>query len=109
MAKLTIQSGPQAGMELNLDRPSIRIGRGSGSDLVLQDNQSSRQHAEISRQGDQFYIRDLGSTNGTQVNGKRIGDWQRLADGDQVVLGDVPLTVQLVSRTTAGAKNAPTS
>lgn len=94
MAKLTIRSGPQAGMDLDVDRPSVRIGRGSGSDLIIQDNQASRQHAEISRQGNQYFIRDLGSTNGTFVNGQRISGMQPLEPGDQVRIGETNMGFQ---------------
>ena len=94
MIKLVIRTGPQAGKEFPVDQPSVRMGRGSGSDIVLQDNQASRQHAEISRQGDQFFIRDLGSTNGTFVNGERITAPRLLNPGDQVRIGETTLVCQ---------------
>jgi hypothetical protein len=108
--QLVVAEGPLAGLRFPLlaDTSAV-LGRSSKAGFTLRAESVSRQHAEVKVMGAEISIRDLGSTNGTQVNGKRIGDWQRLADGDQVVLGDVPLTVQLVSRTTAGAKNAPTS
>jgi hypothetical protein len=99
---LTIRTGSQAGMEFPVDRPSVRIGRGSGNDIVLQDSQSSRHHAEISRQGDQFFIRDLGSTNGTFVNGQRITAPHPLNPGDQVRIGETTFACQV-----AGAAAAP--
>lgn len=94
MPELTIRSGPQAGTGFSVDRPSIRIGRGSGSDLILQDTQASRQHAEISRQGNEYVIRDLSSTNGTFVNGQRITGPQRLRHGDQIRIGETQITFQ---------------
>lgn len=94
MGKLTVRTGPQAGTEFPVDRPSIRIGRGSGNDIVLQDSQSSRQHAEISRQGDQFYVRDIGSTNGTFVNGERVTGLRLLHPGDQIRIGDTTIGYQ---------------
>ena len=75
-------------MQFPVDRPSVRIGRGSGNEIVVQDTQISRQHAEISQQGDQYFIRDLGSTNGTFVNGQRVTQLQPLHPGDQVQVGD---------------------
>jgi pSer/pThr/pTyr-binding forkhead associated (FHA) protein len=75
-------------MQFPVDRPSVRIGRGSGNEIVLQDTQISRQHAEISQQGDQYFIRDLGSTNGTFVNGQRVTQLRPLHPGDQVQVGD---------------------
>ncbi|HFD38412.1 MAG TPA: FHA domain-containing protein, partial [Anaerolineae bacterium] len=91
MFKLTVRSGAQAGMEFPVDRPVVVIGRGSGSDIILQDSQASRKHAEISQQGDQYYIRDLGSTNGTYVNGQRITGSHPLRPGDSIQIGDTVL------------------
>jgi pSer/pThr/pTyr-binding forkhead associated (FHA) protein len=81
-------------MEFAVDRPSVRLGRGSGSDFVLQDTQASRQHAEISQQGDQYFIRDLGSTNGTFVNGQRITGLQPLRPGDRIQIGDTSISCE---------------
>ncbi len=86
--KLVLRSGMQAGTEYPLDRPVVRIGRGSGCDIYLQDSQASRQHAEVYEQGGQIYIRDLGSTNGTFVNNQRITAPQPLQPGDQIRIGD---------------------
>ncbi|RPI59011.1 MAG: FHA domain-containing protein, partial [Chloroflexi bacterium] len=88
MSKLTIRTGPQAGIEFSLDRPVVRIGRGSMNEIVIQDNQSSRQHTEITRQGDQLIVRDMGSTNGTFVNGERITGSRTLRPGDQLRIGE---------------------
>ncbi len=91
MGKLTIHSGPQTGMQFALDQPVIRIGRGSTNDLVIKDSQSSREHAEITRQGDQLILRDLGSTNGTFVNGERLSGSRPLRPGDQIRIGETTL------------------
>ncbi|MFC2030231.1 FHA domain-containing protein [Chloroflexota bacterium] len=96
MITLVARAGPQAGMQFPVDRPSVRIGRGSGSEIVLQDTQISRQHAEISQQGDQFFIRDLGSTNGTFVNGQRVTQLHPLHPGDQVQVGDTVFACESV-------------
>ncbi|MFC2015790.1 FHA domain-containing protein [Chloroflexota bacterium] len=94
MISLVVSSGPQAGTEFAVDRPSVRLGRGSGSDFVLQDTQASRQHAEISQQGDQYFIRDLGSTNGTFVNGQRVSGLQPLRPGDRIQIGDTNMSCE---------------
>jgi len=91
MMKFVVRAGAQAGMEFPMDRPVVRIGRGSGSDIILQDSQASRQHAEISQQGDQLFVRDLGSTNGTLVNGERITGPRLLQPGDSIQIGDTML------------------
>ncbi len=97
MIEVTIQTGTQAGMQFRLDRPVLRIGRGSGSDVFLQDSQASRQHAEISQQGDQLFIRDLGSTNGTFVNNDRVTATRLLNPGDQIRIGDTTLTCHVAA------------
>jgi len=83
-------------VEFPIDRPVVRIGRGSGVDVYLQDSQVSRQHTEITQQGDQTYIRDLGSTNGTFVNDERITGPRLLRPGDQIRIGDTLLVSQAV-------------
>lgn len=76
-----------------LDRPTLVIGRHPDCEIVLPDRQISRQHARISRQGDTFVIEDLGSKNGTYVNGEPVVDRRVLTDGDVVQIG---LAYQLV-------------
>ncbi len=65
----------------------ITIGRHPDSNLVLADPNVSRNHAEIRPQGDRYVVVDLGSTNGTRVNGVRV-DNQPLEDGDEVTFGN---------------------
>ena len=65
----------------------ISIGRHPDCNLVLADPNVSRNHAEIRPQGDGFVVVDLGSTNGTRVNGVRV-DTQLLQDGDEVSFGN---------------------
>jgi EAL domain-containing protein (putative c-di-GMP-specific phosphodiesterase class I) len=64
-----------------LDKLPFRIGRGSTAQYVIPSPQVSREHLEISRAGHEFRVRDLGSTNGTFVNGQRVAE-AALADGD---------------------------
>lgn len=64
------------------------VGRSSSCDIVIEDAGVSRRHAEIGREAGRFYVADLGSTNGTYVNGRRVSR-QRLADGDLVSFGKV--------------------
>jgi pSer/pThr/pTyr-binding forkhead associated (FHA) protein len=95
--ELVVRTGPQAGMVFSLNRPMVRIGRGSRSDIVLQDSQASRQHAEISQQGERLFIHDLGSTNGTFVNDSRITSPRLLSAGDRIRIGETTLTCQVVA------------
>lgn len=90
MARLVI-SGPDGARELVLgDR--LVVGRVEGVELVLDDKGISRRHCEFERRGDGYVVRDLGSSNGTLVNGEKIAADQPLAEGDRVRVGGVTLT-----------------
>jgi pSer/pThr/pTyr-binding forkhead associated (FHA) protein len=80
-------SGKYQGGEFPLasDKPVI-VGRSSDLEMVLIEDMVSRKHARISMQGDQIWIEDLGSTNGTFVNGEKIKR-ARLKEGDRVLIG----------------------
>jgi hypothetical protein len=80
-------SGKYQGGEFPLasEKPII-VGRSSDLDMVLIEDMVSRKHARISMQGDQIWIEDLGSTNGTFVNGEKIKR-ARLKEGDRVLIG----------------------
>jgi pSer/pThr/pTyr-binding forkhead associated (FHA) protein len=68
------------------------VGRSSDLDMVLVEDMVSRKHAKISTQGEQIWIEDLGSTNGTFVNGEKIKR-ARLKEGDRVLIGTSILKV----------------
>ncbi len=67
------------------------IGRLSDCRIVIPDGNTSRHHAEIRRSGSGFIVVDLGSTNGTYVNGERLTVDRRLADGDTITVGAISL------------------
>ncbi len=83
------------GTRVVLDRPVLTIGRLPDRDLVLDDVDVSRRHAEVRRHGRSFRLVDLGSVNGTVVNGARVAE-HVLADGDVVRLGSVEMTFRLL-------------
>lgn len=67
------------------------LGRAAGSDVVIDDPCVSARHAEVARTGAGYTLRDLGSTNGTYVNGRRIRGERVLRPGDRIRLGDTIL------------------
>jgi hypothetical protein len=105
-ASLVVRQGPQAGMSFPLSGNQIVIGREEGMGIVLQDPEASRRHARISWQGEQFAIEDMGSTNGTFVNGVQITAPKVLHPGDSIGIGQTALVFQ-VSGAQVGVAQAP--
>jgi hypothetical protein len=78
------------GERFTLAEHPISIGRRPECNIVLADPNVSRTHAEIRAQGDGFLLTDLGSTNGTKINGVRV-EQRLLADGDELTFGNTRL------------------
>jgi FHA domain-containing protein len=89
-ATLVLISGGQPVRMYPLNAPELSIGRSEQSDIALGDPGVSRNHARVLREGDDFIVEDLRSTNGTQVNGQPVRR-RRLADGDVVKLANSTL------------------
>jgi pSer/pThr/pTyr-binding forkhead associated (FHA) protein len=87
-ARLIIRYGSAAPEEQGLAGETMVLGREAINDIVLQDPEVSRRHARITFQGDRYYIEDLGSTNGTFVNGQRISVPTWLNNGDLIEMGE---------------------
>jgi len=83
---LEIIQGPDAGKSFPLDGDSYHLGRHSQCEIVLNDPEVSRRHLKLTRSGDEWLIDDLGSTNGTWLNGQRVAK-QRIGLGDRVEMG----------------------
>jgi pSer/pThr/pTyr-binding forkhead associated (FHA) protein len=95
VARVMVTSGPSAGGSLALalpDRP-YKVGRAPECDLVLVDDDVSREHAAFERRWQGVFVRDLGSKNGVELGGRRLRAEQRLGDGQVVVLGGSELRV----------------
>jgi hypothetical protein len=75
--------------EYSLDKPVIAIGNHPSNDLVIDDTTVSRRHATITRKADSYELADLGSTNGTFVNGRRLVKPTALKPGDEIKFGAV--------------------
>jgi hypothetical protein len=86
--QLVMSQGPKPGHVFELPRSTVSIGRDPGNQVLIDDSQISRQHARITPQGGLMVLEDLGSTNGTTVNGLRISAPHTLAHGDEIGLGD---------------------
>jgi hypothetical protein len=76
-------------------RPRFTIGRDEACDMVLPHPTVSRWHAGLKRDGGGWMIDDLGSMNGTRVNGWRVREWVPVRDGDLVTFGDITFVVGL--------------
>ena len=87
-AVLLVQGGPNEGAMVPLAEGISIMGRATLSDIVIEGTGVSRQHASIRGAADGYWIADLGSRNGTFVNGAQIGqEGQRLNNWDRIELG----------------------
>jgi pSer/pThr/pTyr-binding forkhead associated (FHA) protein len=94
---LIVVRGGMAGEEYALDREKLVLGRGPGVDLAFDDTEMSSQHAAVEFAGEGFRLCDLGSTNGTFVNGKPV-QAKDLVSGDRIELGRHLLQLRLEER-----------
>lgn len=85
---ITAQSGALSGLSYSISQP-LQIGRTTDCDITLPDSSVSRHHARLSLDEDTLLIEDLGSANGTLVNGKLVEGKQALRDGDELLFHDV--------------------
>lgn len=93
---LTVLGGEKAGTSHNLEKAKTSIGRADENDLVLVDPRASRFHAEIDRAPSGYIIRDLESTNGTMVRGRRVHE-RLLEDGDTLTIGETEMRFGLIT------------
>jgi len=107
LTKLVVKSGADVAKELPLDKEKFTIGRMPDNDLELRDSLVSRRHTELIRHGVRITLYDMGSSNGTFVNNKKV-DVKVLDDGDEVMIGETTLVFRDESGNSkpAGAKPA---
>lgn len=84
--ELAFEAGPDAGHTHRASDHAVRLGRSPDNDVILRDPATSGHHARLERRGQEFWIVDLGSTNGTFVNGEAIQEKQ-LNHGDHLTIG----------------------
>ena len=86
--KLKMRSGPNPGMTFPLEQEEILLGRDLANDITIGDPEVSRRHARFFMRDDNIFVEDLGSTNGTFLNGERISSPKQLRVGDVITLGE---------------------
>ncbi len=87
-ARLTVREDPTTEKEYPLGEGAVVLGREAFNDIVVYDQEVSRRHAQISFQEGRYIIEDLGSTNGTFVNGRRVKTPVPLNNGDVIEMGE---------------------
>ena len=87
--RLIVRTGPNPGVVIDLTKEVSMMGRDVTNDVVLGDAEVSRQHARITRTPAGYVLEDLGSTNGTFVNGDRLATPRVLNGGDLLGLGEI--------------------
>jgi pSer/pThr/pTyr-binding forkhead associated (FHA) protein len=92
--RLVVVEGQQAGMTVSLEAGTVTIGRATDSTLLLSDDYASNHHAEISASRGGVQLRDLDSTNGTYVDGKRVTGTTTVRPGQRIQIGQAVLEVR---------------
>ncbi|MGZ6979406.1 MAG: FHA domain-containing protein [Acidimicrobiia bacterium] len=83
---VVVARGPNEGSTYLIDTDAVTVGRHPDSSIFLDDITVSRRHSVIERKGDEFFIRDVGSLNGTYVNHDRV-EQAKVANGDEIQIG----------------------
>ena len=91
MPRLVIKQGDGVGRDHTLGAGDCVVGRDPSADFVLEERGASRRHFRVYQDAGQYFVEDLGSTNGTRVNGRRAKRW-KLTDGDRIQVGKVEMT-----------------
>jgi pSer/pThr/pTyr-binding forkhead associated (FHA) protein len=101
--RLIVRRGPQPNQSYELNKDIVTLGRDITNDIVINDPEVSRHHMRLTRGAGGFTVEDLGSTNGTFINGQRLTGARPLRPGDMIGLGE---TVTLAYEMSAVAPEA---
>jgi predicted component of type VI protein secretion system len=101
--QLIMRQGPTPGATFLLEGSQLNIGRDSSNEIVINDAEVSRRHARLTFQGGKYVLEDLGSTNGTFVNGQRLAGPRVLKAGEVISLGEQIVLVYEVTTNDPGA------
>lgn len=95
MTELYMINGPLSGLTFEIEDDITTIGRSSGNSIIIKDLSISRKHAKVTLSGDKYFIEDLGSQNGTWINGHSMdpGYQIQLKEGDFISIGNVSMSV----------------
>jgi PAS domain S-box-containing protein len=93
--ELYMINGPLAGLSFEIENDVTTIGRSSGNSIIIKDLSISRKHAKVTQSGEGYFIEDLGSQNGTWINGHSMnpGYQIQLKEGDFISIGNVSMSV----------------
>jgi predicted component of type VI protein secretion system len=106
---LQVVRGRSTSTTLKLTDNVTSLGRHDDCVIRIKSAQVSRRHCELYEVGDQLMLRDLGSSNGTYVNGKRVSGEQALKHGDEVTVGAVTLRVSKLGKPVSSLPASPAS
>lgn len=101
--QLIMRTGPTPGAAFILEGDQLNIGRDSTNEITINDAEVSRRHARLTFQGGKYVLEDLGSTNGTFVNGQRLAGPRVLKAGEVVSFGEQIVLVFEVNTNDPGA------
>lgn len=91
-AYVAVTGGPRKGAQFTIQGEKMLIGREPPVDLLVEDSSASRRHAQIYRKNGKWYLKDLGSTNGTYLDGPLRASERILWDGDVFKIGEWEIT-----------------
>lgn len=86
--RMVMRSGPTVGKVYPMEKSEMFVGRDLSNDVVINDPEISRRHARLFQQGNSYVLEDLGSTNGSFVNGQRLMGPNILRPGDTITFGE---------------------